>query len=346
MRLSSSTSSSSEYATFAWKLLVLCSLAFVFDRFAGALAEYYYMRTTDGDTGGQLNGLLQAHSDVVVFGSSRAESHYVPDVMSEEMGASFFNAGFKGSNVLYDYGAEQLVFDEYTPKLIIYDFSPLAVSVQKSDSYERLYPLYPYWKHASVWNLISEVGWPRTTFFLSRLYPYNSKIHSIVIFNVIEHRPRSASGYVAQTSAMGDAQLGELPGRAGRYDPNLAEHMVKFIESAHERGVKLVVVTSPRYATGKYFLPAPVNAKLAALGVPALDFDVDSYPQFRDRRYFRDRDHLNHEGARLFSHLLGERLHSMWPELSRPDTRINAQRRLDGRDSAPARRCCIDRSSP
>ncbi|MET0497221.1 MAG: hypothetical protein ABW106_02990 [Steroidobacteraceae bacterium] len=315
MRLSSFTSSSSEYAHFAWKILVLCALAFVFDRVGGALAEYYYMRTTDGDTGGQLNGLLQAHSDVVVFGSSRAESHYVPDVMKQEIGASFFNAGFKGSNVLYDYGAEQLVFDEYTPKLIIYDFSPLAVSVQKTDSYERLYPLYPYWRNANIWSLISEAGWPRTTYFLSRLYPYNSKIHSIVIFNILEHRPRSSSGYVAQQSTMGNAVLGELPESSGRYDANLAAHMVKFIESAHEHGVKLVVVTSPRYATGKYFIPEPVKAKLAALGVPALDFDIDTYPQFRDHRYFRDPDHLNHEGASLFSHLLGNKLHSLWPEL-------------------------------
>jgi len=310
---SSSTSSSSEYARFAWKVLLLFALLFALDRVGGALAEHFFMATRDGDTGGQINGLLAEKTDVLVFGSSRAESHYVPGVLTETLGKPTFNAGFKGSNVLYDYGVEQLVFDTYAPKLIVYDFSPIAVLKPKGDPYEKLYPLYPFWKNQHVWNLIGEDGPLRKSFFLSRLYPYNSKVHSIAIFNVIKSRPGAASGYVAQGGTLGaNAQPGDIDAEAeSTYDPGLVDHMLKFIDSARAHGVELVVITSPRYAKGQYTIPESVRRKLAELQVPHLDFDLDEYPQFNDPRLFKDENHLNHDGAKLFSRLLGQKLNSL-----------------------------------
>src|SRR5262245_1594452 len=122
MPLSSSTSSSSgpadarggvggELRKLAWRALLLLALLFALDRIGGALAAHWFAKTRDGDTGEVVNSLLEQKSAVVVFGDSRAESHYAPALLSEALGTSAFNGGFKGSNTIYDFGLQQLLFD-------------------------------------------------------------------------------------------------------------------------------------------------------------------------------------------------------------------------------------------
>src|SRR5260370_29162768 len=98
MPLNSSTSSSSEILKFARRVLLLLALLFALDRIGGALAAHWFAKTRDGDTGEDINSLLQQKSAVVVFGDSRAESHYVPALLAEALGASTFNGGYKGAN--------------------------------------------------------------------------------------------------------------------------------------------------------------------------------------------------------------------------------------------------------
>src|ERR1700761_5075299 len=82
-----------------WRLLrngvLFLVLLFVLDRALGALAEHWFLKTRDGDTGETTNALLADRNAVVVFGDSRAESHYVPEKLQAGLGMSAFNAGFK-----------------------------------------------------------------------------------------------------------------------------------------------------------------------------------------------------------------------------------------------------------
>ena len=59
---------------------------------------------------------------------------------------------------MFDYGLEQLVLDPYVPKTIIYDFSAYSVERTRADPYDRLSPLYPYWRNPYIWQLISADG--------------------------------------------------------------------------------------------------------------------------------------------------------------------------------------------
>src|SRR5262245_25052198 len=145
MPLSSSTSSSSELRKLAWRALLLLALLFALDRVGGALAAHWFAKTRDGDTGEVINSLLEQTRAVVVFGDSRAESHYAPALLSAALGGtSTFNGGFKGSNTIYDFGLQQLLFDRYQPRLIVLDFSEFSLMKTKEDPYLKLAPLHPY----------------------------------------------------------------------------------------------------------------------------------------------------------------------------------------------------------
>jgi hypothetical protein len=307
---SSFTSSSSDLRKFLIKAALLLAIVVGCDRLIGAVAEHWYFKTNDGDTGGGVNALLRKRSDVLVFGDSRAESHYVPDILGSGFHASAFNAGFKGANSLYQYALEQLVFDHYTPKLIIYDFSPYSIAKSKEDPYSRLYPLFPYWRNEHVWSLIAQSGLVRRLAFLSRIYPYNSKIHSIVLFNVFESRPNASNGYVAQYGTMRSEPIEPMPVPIS-YDDELVDYLDRFIVSAHSRGVKVIVTISPRFAAGSYEIPMQIRERLAELDIPVVDFGLGDFPEFANYRLFRDPDHLADEGAKLFSRVAVDKINEL-----------------------------------
>jgi len=323
---SSSTSSSSEFAKLGRRGLVLLALVVLLDQGLGRLAQVLYDRTRDGDTGETINALLERPHDIVIFGSSRAESHYIPSILRDATGASVYNAGFKGSNIVYDYGLEQLLLDHYVPKLIIYDFSSFSVQRSTADPYEKLYPLYPFWRNAHVWSLISEGGLRARIPFLSRLYPYSSKIHSLLIFNLIGHRADAEDGYNGNTAVMPDGPVGPLRVAREDYDPRLTSYLAEFVEAAHRSGAALVFVESPRRARGSFPLPDGIAALLGKYGFPVIDFDDARFPESTDHRFFRDPSHLNDRGAKIFSRAVGEQVATLYPDLA---SRVGGPRSSD-----------------
>jgi hypothetical protein len=299
-----------------WKLLrncaVLLALLFVLDRALGALAEHWFLKTRDGDTGETTNALLANESAVVVFGDSRAESHYVPEKIGAALQTSAFNAGFKGSNTLYDFGLQQLIFDHYAPRLIVLDFSAYSLMKTRDSPYNKLEPLLPYWRDPGVRQVIDSGDWKQRLALVSRLYPYNSKIHSIVMFNVMAGRPHAANGYEPQFGVMGAGPAQSLGLRPVDYSELLTGYLERFLISAHDHGVPVVIVQSPRHSLGSFPIPAQIQARIHEYGITVLDFDLVHYPQFADYRLYRDIGHLNDTGARQFSELLGAKLCEMY----------------------------------
>jgi hypothetical protein len=309
MPLNSSTSSSSrEILRLGWRALLLLALLFLCDRAGGALAEHWFLKTRDGDTGEEINSLLQSKSDVVVFGDSRAESHYSPAKLSAALGLSAFNGGYKGCNSIFQYGLQQLLFDHYTPRLIVLDFSEFSLMKAAGDPYRKLAPLHPYWRDPALWRVLAEQGRLARLYFLSRLYPYNSEIHSVVMFNILRGRPNAESGFEPQFGTVADAPLGPLERRPLEYSDLLVSYLDRFLVSAHDHHVPVVIVISPRHATGTFRLPELIHKRITEYSIPVLDFDVKRYPQFADYRLYHDNSHLNFAGAELFSQMLGEEL--------------------------------------
>ncbi len=295
---------------FFLKLTLFFLLLFLLDRVIGGLCEYYFFQTRDGDTGGQINSLLKKECQVVVFGSSKAESQYAPHVLGQILGKTVFNAGFKASNCIYDYGVEQLVFNTYKPQLVVYDLTQVSLYKADFNIYEKLYPLYPFWRKPFIWELIKHKDPFEGVFFFSRIYPYNSKVHSIILFNILKKRPGVNNGYKPQPEVMDPSTQPETKEifDAADIDGRLLDYFKKFVLSARDKGIKIVVVRSPRYFKESCPLPDEIASFLKANGVPVLDYSPEKYPQFIDYKLYHDRYHLNQKGSELFSTLAGNDL--------------------------------------
>ncbi len=290
------------------RLLALLLILVATDQVLGAVTRHFFFRTLDGDTGGQVNGLLRSRSRIVVFGSSRAESHYVPLRIEKEFSSSVFNAGFKGSNALYDLAVLRLVLESWTPDLILYDVSGITAANSSTNPYMRLEPVYPYFDHPSVWELIRKTDRFQDLFFRSRLYPYSGKIHSIVIFNLMPARVGSDRGYRPQGGDLGTDPVLPPSSTLPEANHDLVAAMQDFLVTATSHKSRVIVICSPRYRAGPCELPPEVHDVLAKAAVPYLDFDLQAFPQFANPHYFRDVDHLNASGAEAFTAALCDEL--------------------------------------
>ena len=56
-----------------------------------------------------------ADQRVVVFGSSHAASHYVPEVLEEQLGMSCYNAGVLGQQILFHRTLQSILLREPHP---------------------------------------------------------------------------------------------------------------------------------------------------------------------------------------------------------------------------------------
>ncbi len=301
MRRSLSIFNSSKLVLLITKIAVLIILLFALDNVIGKVCEYFFLKTTDGDTGGQINGILCNKSDILIFGSSRAESHYVPSVFQNELGLSTYNCGFKGSNSIYDYSLEQLVFDRYIPKIIIYDYSYITSKyMPDKNPYDTLYPMYPFFKNKKVFDLIKQRDRFEKYKFFSHMYPYNSKVHSILIFNIFRSIRKSEKGYRPQFISLPmTEELSTI--KDVKYDEVLVDYLVDFWEEAIKQNVRLFVCLSPRYKKGTYLMPEKARQFIEEHNIPVIDFNLDSNKEFLDTTLYRDANHLNNTGARVFS---------------------------------------------
>ncbi len=310
MRASSSTFNSKSSA-FVLKLLLFFALLFGVDWAAGSLIGYVHRHAPYGTNWTKENWLLNEKFDVVIFGSSRAFRHYVPSVISQEVGESVFNAGQNGQYLLYSFALEQLLLDKYAPKIIVLDILPsFVVRVSNPDEeFERLSSLSPYFYNRQVRQLLTRGDMFEYLKYTSKMYRYNSKILSI-LDNFRAHPSQADNGY----EVMGDFTfhdrnpfivdvLDEV--EIDSFKVNIVK---KFIISAREKNVNVFVSFSPvsqPLSRKTLQIISFYNELFAEMNVPFLNFAT---PDYENKDFFLDLIHLDGIGAELFSRDFGQAL--------------------------------------
>lgn len=302
-------------------LVCLC----VLDAVMGGLSGYAFFQQSSGKFYRIYRTMASAEAQLMVFGSSHAASHYVPEVLEDELGLSCYNAGVLGQQILFHKTLQAIVLDRVTPEVIVLDVDP-GTLYEAVETYDRLADLRPfYFRYPRIIGPVLELQSPIESLFLrSRLYQYNSTLAHVVRYG-LSPQP-DAKGYRADYGTMipptFEEERDELDGtRAStvgrRLDAVMVEALERFALDARQKGAKVFYVVSP----GALPYDVEENASYRAirevaerLQVPLFDFR--NHPAFM-RRYdlYVDFGHLNDTGARQYSRLVAEAIR---PQLRRP----------------------------
>lgn len=180
-------------ANISFLLLVLIIL----DYTIGRTLRFFYFKETSGLHYRTTFSMDSTRADILIFGASRANHHYVPEVFEDSLKMSFYNTGRDGNGIFYQVAVLKSVLLRYTPRIIIFDYAGSFMKEEKD--YNRLSSILPYYKsHGEIREIVELKSPFEKIKLLSEVYPFNSQLLTIAIGNLEINKKRKPDnkGYV------------------------------------------------------------------------------------------------------------------------------------------------------
>jgi len=280
------------------------------DQITGRFLRKYYFSQVAGTAYRTTYAIDSTYAELLVFGSSRANHHYVPDIFENKLKMSFYNAGQDGSSILYYYAVFKTILTRYNPKIVIMDINPSELYYSK-ESYDRLSSLLPYYKdHPEVRSIVKLRSPYENYKLLSAIYPFNSNLFSIGIGNMELNKSRRGDykGYVPLLNQMKDTILYNLQVTHGAIDRNKVFALKSIAQICKKNNISLLLTYSPIFLK---VLPDETNRIIEQLAkennITFLNYA--NYSFFMEHpAYFQDRSHLNKDGAMAFSQMVAKQM--------------------------------------
>lgn len=296
--------------SFIGKVGLFMILVVFLDLIIGTTLHYFYFKQVAGAAYRTTYSMDSTKADILVFGSSRANHHYVPEVFEDSLKMSFYNTGKDGNRLLYNYAIYNSILKRHTPKLIILDigFDELYYN---PDEYNRLSTLLPYYKENSeIRNIVDKRSPFEKLKLLSSIYPYNSILLSIAIGTLELNKKRKADikGYVSLKESNTNISFDELFIKEQPIDSFKVIALEAIAKTCYLKKIPLYIIQSPIYAKVKHTLSTDVCKQIAQkFNAKYFDFSEDMF-FIEASGYFFDKSHLNDKGARVFSRRLLKKL--------------------------------------
>lgn len=254
--------------------------------------------------------LHRLDTKIVILGSSRGSHHYVTRQLSDSINTFFgedisiYNASIDGQFANSNSCAAETIVARYRPKLVIYDIPESQLASSSAADIEFSAPFY--WNDSIVHRYLNNLGIKEKILMKSSLFRYNDKIFRIAssFLRPIEIDDGYLPLYGSTIDTASVVPLNKkTPTRVlDDYTVNNFENVLKRYSSSN---VPLIIVCSP------CFRPNDNNEKLSELckkyKVPFIDlYDTpyfNSHPEL-----FKDRWHLNDDGAHYYTALFFEKL--------------------------------------
>ena len=299
-----------QISQFFLRAFVFCTILFVLDISIGALLRYLYFKQEFGFMHATTYAIDSTRADIIVFGSSTANHHYSPQIFEKRMKSSLYNAGRDGSGIFYHYSILLGMLKRYTPKIAIFDFD-IGEFQKDQISYDRMSSLLPYYKsHPEIKQLIDQRSSFEKFKLLSKIYPFNSLIFSVISkdlnLNREEEEAANDNGFIPLQ------RYWKMPltiDTTKTYDLDDKEIAVfkSFVKLCLNSHIKLYIVISPRFEKRETEDLSVVIAKRIAneYNMPIFNY-LDDSSFLNDAGQFADKLHLNYIGAKKFSNKVAD----------------------------------------
>lgn len=282
------------------KIILFFVAVAVLDVLFGVACQYMNKHSKGGGVKSRYYVCKESNEDVLVFGSSRAKHHYVPNVIEDSLRMTCYNTGEDGNGIILCYGFLKMITERYLPKLIIYDVS--GFDIYEDDNMKYLDLMKPYYNEKGIDSIFWSVEPKTRLMMLSNLYRYNTTCLRM-FGNFIYPMTNYPKGYSALRKTMDyEPEFKEETDRM--VDSLKIQYFERFIQLAQSNSISLVCCVSPSYKAptddSKY---QPVKQLCERYNVPFL-YDGANPEISNTKEYFQDRTHLNDRGARLYTSLL------------------------------------------
>jgi len=299
------------------KIIAFLLLIIIADQVIGLVLRKLYLNQKTGNNQSLTYTLRDCKADVLIFGASQAQHNYDPKIIGDSLNMSCYNAGQDGGHsILLPYAQIKVILSRYTPKIIIVEIGDYQALEYSIGDYERLSILEPYYFDFPELRPLILLRGPYEQFkLLSGIYPYNSKIISLIRLNTDFDKNRKwiFSGYIPiKDKVLNVSKLKPIESSTAgsRIDDTKVMALNNIIDLCKMNQVKLYFVISPHFESiQNHLLSIPESQRLLAKIVNSKKIaliDLKDYKYFLDNsNLFADQSHLNENGATKYSQIIG-----------------------------------------
>lgn len=282
-------------------IVVFFAIVAVVDFVFGKTCDYMTTHAKGGATKQFVDLCKKDHYDMLVMGSSKAHHNYIPQVFTDSLGLSCYNAGYDGNGIILAYAIISMIDETRLPKLIVYDVKQQfdIYHYDGDGDYTRYYKkLKKLIDEPVVSEIVESISKPDVAKLHSGLVRYNGEMLFTISGFLRSSIKDSSFGYEPATGELKEDTEAEKD-YSENVDNLKMDYFQKFINLTKEKGIKLLVAFSPEYRTPFSMDFKPVRELCESEGIQVIDcFDEQTY---QNMKYFSDHCHLNENGARLFS---------------------------------------------
>ncbi len=291
------------------KIGLILALLAVVDVLAGVALDKLRDHSPDGRYFKTKYSLEACREDVVVIGSSRGEINYVSQIIEDSLGLTCWNASRGGQGTPYFRAIQEGILTRYAPKVVILNIDDNDLETQPN--YEQAGVLRPFYQsHPEIRPILDETSTFEWLLMKSRLYAYNSSFYYLI-------RPYFIKGLDGKTTDKGwkprlEKMSAEIGGDLEPEPPKVKLHpeavalFDTLISKFREKGSQIFLVVSPNFgrtvgaSSTIEYLKKTSQERRIPLFIYSNDTAFITKPEL-----FVDPDHLNVEGAEIFTkHLI------------------------------------------
>lgn len=292
---------------FIFKLLLFGVLLIGVDISTGHIFNMLRDRAPYGNFGRNNYINNQTKDDILIFGSSRAIHHYVPQIIEDSLGMSCYNCGMDGNGILLFYGNFKMITERYSPKVIIYELTE-GFDLKENDNSTYLGWIRAFYDRKGISEIFKDVDENEKVKMTSNLYRWNFKFIQLMTDNVhqfvrTEKGYKPLEGVIDYTPGKDNNKLLDDSKNDYFIDPVKKKYMEKLIKECKEKDIKLILCQSPYYNTQTDYMPKEFIDLCEKYKVAILNHKADQ--RFvTNRQYFKDSSHMNRTGAEKYTRML------------------------------------------
>jgi hypothetical protein len=263
----------------------------------------------------------RVNADILISGSSRATYHYDPRTIEATTGEKTFNIGRVGSQTDVQLAVLRAYLDHNKkPTIVIHNLDAFTF-VMSREVYDPA-QYVPYLSYAELYEPLHRID---RDMVKSRYLPLYGYIVEDMNFSWVEGlkalvgwmpKENYYLGFCPRDREWSDDfekfKAGNPNGASFAIEPGGVKTLEELIQLCQKNGIQLILVYSPEYAgmqkmtNNRKQIFVQFNALANRYHVPLWDFS--DWKHSADQAYFYNSQHLNANGAKIFSQDVADRL--------------------------------------
>lgn len=287
---------------FFLKLALFFSIVVCIDVGYGTFCDIYRSRVKSGMTNLDYTAARTTRADALIFGSSRARRNYDTRIIADSLGMTAFDCGYNSMGIEFLYFRLKQVLKRYSPRVIIYDVTPLFDLMESDSKNVNLRCFKPYFFEEPAYSSVRDIDFAEWVKCHAATYRLHGAVEDFM-----------ADDMSKEVFYDGYAPLDGIRGvKVQRHatmtvDPHKMALLEDFIRDCHARNIQLFFVLSPYYQNDMGDQGATLRPLAEKYGIPVIDhFNDPAY--MNDTTLYWDASHLNMKGATQFTRTIASEI--------------------------------------